>query len=474
MKLIILGKTNEEKGAELEKLCYRLFIQLGYKNVTLNAVGTGAAEYDVYAEKIVNNNLGEIETIPVFAECKAYKNPCNNDHWQKFLGKYAIEFAQNSKVEAYFVALSDVNGNVWRAASDYLKTNSHVHIVAKDNLIEFLISEFHLSSANQIRVFANLYSNRAVDTVDLVLLNNSIYWLIRFNSTDFSLFAADNKPITQENFNNISEYFNQKDFYKFIDLIAEKEHLERILSIKGFIISCALLGIGDSEDQINNYLNTQNFGFSFEDIIKLLPDTKFVSDTFPFKLDNEISKIDFLIYLYSLPFFSTVLTSTSYQSLFDEVFLDDILNLQGGISLTNEQRANAIFLLRISPAAVHNIIHSDNFLVNSSKNLNIFKGDYQFNARKQIVTHFFSLLIDGLKQNMESQPFWKIAKQLGVEKYSFSQNLSINEGLNNEVKIITAPIVLLANISNIPNDVVAPVVIFEDNLSNKQVPNVDN
>lgn len=474
MKLIILGKTNEEKGAELEKLCSRLFIQLGYKNVTLNAVGTGAAEYDVYAEKIVNNNLGEIETIPVFAECKAYKNPCNNDHWQKFLGKYAIEYAQNSKVEAYFVALSDVNGNVWRAASDYLKTNSHVHVVAKDKLIEFLISEFHLSSANQIREFANLYSNRAVDTVDLVLLNNSIYWLIRFNSTDFSLFTADNKPITQENFNNISEYFNQKDFYKFIDLIAEKEHLERILSIKGFIISCALLGIGDSKDQINDYLNTQNFGFTFEDIIKLLPDTKFVSDTFPFKLDDEISKIDFLIYLYSLPFFSTVLTSTSYQSLFDEVFLDNILNLQGGISLTNEQRANAIFLLRISPAAVHNIIHPDNFLVNSSKNLNIFKGDYQLNARKQIVTHFFSLLIDGLKQNMESQPFWKIAKQLGVEKYSFSQNLSINEGLNNEVKIITAPIVLLANISNIPNDIVAPVVIFEDNLSNKQVSNVDN
>ena len=156
------------------------------------------------------------------------------------------------------------------------------------------------------------------------------------------------------------------------------------------------------------------------------------------------------------------------------MFLDDILKLQGGISLTNEQRANAIFLLRISPAAVHNIIHPDNFLVNSSKNLNIFKGDYQFNARKQIVTHFFNLLIDGLKQDMESQPFWKIAKKLGVEKYSFSQNLSINEGLNNEVKIITAPIVLLANISNIPYDFVAPVVIFEDNLSDKQVPNDDN
>ena len=37
----------------------------------------------VYAEKIVNNNLGEIETIPVFAECKAYKNPCNKFRFSK-------------------------------------------------------------------------------------------------------------------------------------------------------------------------------------------------------------------------------------------------------------------------------------------------------------------------------------------------------------------------------------------------------
>lgn len=467
MKLIILGKTTEDKGAELEKLCSRLFIKLGYKNVTLNAVGSGAAEYDVYAEKIINNALGQIVKTPVFAECKAYKNPCNNEHWQKFLGKYAIESAQNPCVEAYFVALSDVNGNVWKAASDYLKTNNRVHIIAKDQLIEFLESEFHLSSSNQIRAIANLYSNRAVDTVDLVLLNNSIYWLIRFNSTDFSLFTADDNPLAYDRFCKISEYFNQKDFYNFIDLIAEKEHLERISSIKGFILSCALLEIGDSQDKINKYLSDKGLGFTFEDVIKLLPDTKFVSDSFPFKLNEEIPKIEFLCYLYSVSFIAPVLTSAYYQSFFDEEFLDEILKLQGGVSLTKEQRANALFLLRVSPAAVYNIIYPDNFLVNSSRNINLFQGNYQSKARRQIVTKFFNLLIDGIKQNMDSQPFWEIAKNLGINKYSFSQCLTINEGLDNEVKIITAPTILLANISNIPCDVVVPVVMFDENSSNE-------
>lgn len=449
MKLIILGKTTEEKGAELERLCSRLFIKLGYTNVTLNAVGSGAAEYDVYAEKIISNDCGTIEKVPVFAECKAYKTPCNNDHWQKFLGKYAIESAQNSNVEAYFVALSDVNGNVWKAASDFTKTNNHIHIIAKDQLVEFLVSEFCLLSANQIRELANLYSCRAVDTVDLLLLNNSVYWLIRFNSTDYTLFSAESNPITLSVFESIRVYFNQRDFYNFIDLVAEKEHLEKISSIKGFILSCAFLGVGDSSDKINGYLGKRDFGFTLEDIIKLLPDTKFVSDSFPFHLEYYSSKIDLLRYLYSFTIISPVLTATSYQSLFDEELLDDILQLQGEISLTQEQRSNALFILRVFPAAVCNVIIPDTFIINSSRNINIFKNGDQIKVQKQIVAKFFSLLIDGIIQNMDEQPFWEIAKQLGVETYSFSKTLLINKGLNNEISIATFPTVLLANISDL-------------------------
>lgn len=470
MKLIILGKTTEEKGAELEKLCSRLFIKLGYKNITLNAVGSGAAEYDVYAEKITADEGGVIESIPIFAECKAYKNPCNNDHWQKFLGKYAIESAQNLKVEAYFVALSDVNGNVWKAASDFLKSNNRVHIIAKDQLIEFLEQEFDLIRAYELRIYANLYSNRAVDTVDLILLNNTIFWLVRYNSTDFTLFTADNKPLTECEYIKIKEYFNEKDFYKFIDLIAEKERLERILSIKGFILSCALLEIGDSQDKINDYLSKSNFGFTFEDVIKLLPDTKFVSDSFPFHLNCNVPKIDFLRYLYSLIFISPVLTSPTYQSIFNEEFLDEVLKLQGDIPLTIEERANALFLLRVSPAAVQNTIYPDKFLVNSATNLKNFETSCQAKAWKQIITKFFNLLIDGIKQNMETQPFWEIAKKLGIEKYLFSQWLIINEGMDNEMRIKTAPTVLLAPLSGLPTNQIVPIVVFEEDSPNPPNP----
>lgn len=461
MKLIILGKTTEEKGAELEKLCSRLFRFLGYKNVTLNAVGSGAAEYDVYAEKITTDDNGEMVSVPVFAECKAYKKPCSNDHWQKFLGKYTTEMGQNPEAEAYFVALSDVNGNAWKAASDYIKTNNHVHIIAKDQLIEFLVGEFHLSTATEIRALANLYSNKAVDTIDLILLNRSIYWLIRFNSFEYTLFSSDNNPLSQDSFSEIRGYFNQKDFYKFVDLIAEKERLERVLCIKGFILSCAILGIGESKDKINEILAKTDYDFSFEEILKLLPDTNFVSDSFPIILDSNISKLGLLSYLYSLHFISPVLTSTLYQSFFDDEFLDDVLQLQGGITLNEKQRSNALYLLRISPKAVSNIISKNSFLINSSYNCSSFQGEHQLRLKELIVTHFFDLLLEGVKENMAMQPYWEIATKLGIEKYSFSQWLTINEGSCSEIKIGTSPTVLFAQLSYTPSTQVVPIVMLD-------------
>lgn len=62
---------------------------------------------------------------------------------------------------------------------------------------------------------------------------------------------------------------------------------------------------------------------------------------------------------------------------------------------------------------------------------------------------------------MNSQVYWKIVKSFGVEKYTFLQQLTINEKLDNEIKIITAPTVLFANISNIPTNDVVPVVMFD-------------
>lgn len=99
MELIILGKNTKSKGAELERFCRRLFIKLGFKNSTLNFIAAGGNEYDVTAEKIIQQEDGTEVSIPIIAECKAYNKPCEMTHWLKFLGKFHTAQLNNKLAE---------------------------------------------------------------------------------------------------------------------------------------------------------------------------------------------------------------------------------------------------------------------------------------------------------------------------------------------------------------------------------------
>lgn len=389
MKLIVLGETTEKRGAELERLCRRLFISLGYKNLVLNAVGVGGNECDVTGEKSIVAENGSEVAVPLFAECKAYNKPCDINHWEKFLGKYHTKYVKNRDVEGYFIALYDVNGNVWGAAEDFLSFNNQIHLIAKDNLINFLQEEFHLSDSNHIRHLSNLFTSRAVDTIDIILFDNSVYWLVRYNSTDFSLFSSTDKPLTATDFASIKYMFPRKDFYNFIDIVEEKEKQDRILLIKGFILSCALTNTGDSQDKMEELIVRNNFDFNLSDVFSLITETDFVTNQFPFHIDIIPSKIDFR-HLNSRCVLSTIFTSQRYQELIDENLLYEILALQGNLTLSSQQRKNALYILKLPPNAIYKVIYPDNFLINSFRNRNLFPAKFDEKIQQHCVSKFIS------------------------------------------------------------------------------------
>lgn len=213
MELIILGKNTKSKGAELERFCRRLFIKLGFKNSTLNFIAAGGNEYDVTAEKIIQQEDGTEVSIPIIAECKAYNKPCEMTHWLKFLGKFHTAQLNNKLAEGYFVALCGVNGNVWGAATPLISTESNIHIIAKDDLIKYVVKEYNLSPIEHIRRIGELYSNRVVDTVDFILYDNQIYWLLRFNSKDFTIIKNDETPLTSKELKKIFTEVVKKIFF---------------------------------------------------------------------------------------------------------------------------------------------------------------------------------------------------------------------------------------------------------------------
>jgi hypothetical protein len=110
MRLYILGKTNDDRGTQLEILTRELLESLGYKRLKMN-VANDAGEVDVEGEFVTPLPV-EPKRTKVIAECKARKEPITMSDWLKFLGKVFIARASGEDVAGCLVALSGVNGNV--------------------------------------------------------------------------------------------------------------------------------------------------------------------------------------------------------------------------------------------------------------------------------------------------------------------------------------------------------------------------
>ena len=83
MKLHILGKNKKDKGGQLETLTKLILANQGYTNITLNYIGTGGHEIDVYAIRRQTVGIKEVE-YPVICECKAHEKMISMPDYDKF------------------------------------------------------------------------------------------------------------------------------------------------------------------------------------------------------------------------------------------------------------------------------------------------------------------------------------------------------------------------------------------------------
>ena len=184
MEIIILGETKDHKGTELEKLCKRLFEKLGFDKSALNIVKSGANEYDVMAKstKIIDERQ---VSVPIIAECKAHRKKCDLPDFLKFLGKLYCLRNEEPNTEGYFVALSGVNGNFLGAYDSLRCKDKSIHLIVEEDLINFLQADYRLSDITSVRLKVSQFTHRVIDSIDLALYDNKVYWLVRFNSKDY-------------------------------------------------------------------------------------------------------------------------------------------------------------------------------------------------------------------------------------------------------------------------------------------------
>lgn len=144
MRVRLFGDSNDDKGTQLERLTKRLLEKLGYKQVTLNPVGSGGSEIDVRAEFSIPG-LAHDNVVHLIGECKAHQTPIALPDWLKFLGKVFTErTCRKKETRGIYVALSGVNGNVAGAFDDLRAHDPTIELISGDRLAKLISEEFKL------------------------------------------------------------------------------------------------------------------------------------------------------------------------------------------------------------------------------------------------------------------------------------------------------------------------------------------
>lgn len=460
MEIIILGETKDHKGTELEKLCKRLFEKLGFDKSALNIVKSGANEYDVMAKstKIIDERK---ISVPIIAECKAHRKKCDLPDFLKFLGKLYCLRNEEPNTEGYFVALSGVNGNFLGAYDSLRCKDKSIHLIVEEDLINFLQADYRLSDITSVRLKVSQFTHRVIDSIDLALYDNKVYWLVRFNSKDYTILSSDSEPITTEETSKIHKLLLGHEYYNFIDLAEEQERQVRLSYVRGIILCFALNQQAKDKEAVQKLLNTM--GVTIEEFERVrLSDIEYVSNDYPLTIQNINSKVDFFTYLFSNYVFVETITSTLYQSLIDNDFINEICDIQGGLKLTDIEREQALRLMKISHSAIINVIQPDKFIINSIKNVTLFNNLNQDKVRNLGVTKLMGMLIEGANEDFCTQPYSKILHKLGIYQYDILQRVILNAGRKDEVCIESNPRTIIAKAENLPGKPVLSVMSFNN------------
>lgn len=365
MKLIILGKTNDDKGTQLEQLTKRILEYQGYSNIVTNVQVSGASELDVTASKVERVGINDINT-PVICECKAHEKPISMVDWLKFIGKLHIARKIEPRTIGLMLALSGANGAVIGSETSDFKDDPCVQLIANDDIVTLLSKVYNLPEPNSIKEQLSHWPIPPITEINPVYYNSQIWWLVGCEDGHFTLCLSDSKPATFDQVKEILPLLPNFTIYQeeaFVDIWNSVETGIKMRQIEKFIVIELLkespLDI-TSVRQLYSGIDEQLFNASIKNSIFISTDqenntlnlcdffTTTKVDLYRFLLDGECP-----VDVFSLKF---------YQSNIDEDLLKQIWTIQGGFELPAELTDKCLQLLRLSPSAMVYALQPDGFL----------------------------------------------------------------------------------------------------------------
>jgi len=409
--MLVLGKSNDDKGTQLESLTHRLLSEMGYQNVVTNLISAGGEEIDVSAD-IAVPTIGGAQMRRLICECKAHKNVISSPDWLKFLGKVLVEEALLAgEVTGCFIALGGVNGNV---AGNYDKLKArrpNITLVTGDTLLNEVSRLYELCGAEKIISVLRQHTTRQYRALEIAYYDGKLYYVVLLENDVYTILDAQGRVLEGEIISELRPLVeNVLSAHTYIDLGEEAQAIRRCTQAQKSVLSQLIIGGGTIE--MTGLDGGQDFNFTtaeFEKAVEELAARGWVVQSDGLPLLSLLPEDDDQFYerlaeiyhfllggeaRFNLP---GVLKSSFYTRHINVKMVGQIQRIQGGLPLSETDVEDAVKLLRWSPSAVLWAVQPDEMFVNYRTDEK-FKSDVQVDRFHR--NYFFRELYRSLRHDL--------------------------------------------------------------------------
>jgi len=357
--MMLLGRTADDKGKQLEGLTRIILEELGYSDVSTNVIAGGGEEIDVSAV-LKTTGLESGERQKIICECKAYSDKIDINDWLKFLGKaYTQEKTEIDYRKAYMVALNGANGNVIGHYENLRKKTSSISLVTGGELTDICRKYARLAQEKRLGESVSSFSDRRPERTDLLFYANKFYWCVVFEKEEFTLLLPDATPLSMNKESRaiikLTATYLGNSSKRYIDLIEEKKNLQSEHAAMQFVVAELFTAGRIKLDQISAPMarhKSKVIAQLSQDEIAHLEDGLLVAGN---KMNTPEGAIKCLQYMTRSPcdarVFTTFFNSERFSGALNESMIAHIAGIQGGLRFGTEEVDKIIQVMKMSPRA---------------------------------------------------------------------------------------------------------------------------
>ena len=230
------------------------------------------------------------------------------------------------------------------------------------------MSEYKLSSPNDIENHISQYTNKYIAEIGLVYYAKSVYWVVNFIDGGFTLLNHCGETLNEQALDNVLQLlYSNTAFTGYIDIKAEYAAVIRQASIDKLALSILMdeveaFSFQELLAKTQAILPDSNDTINQDEFSAILVANKFIqnkADKYSLLPIDEIDFIEFYRYVFTNAAPIRILSRQLYLKMINEQLLERICEIQCCIKIPDDKKNESLFILQYSPTALAYAIEED-------------------------------------------------------------------------------------------------------------------